>query len=187
MALDSQKYRDALAHLGDEQPVFVKPSAAFRAWLAKNRLPADVVDFLLKNAISKSLPFAGGAGGIWSLSDIMVLNDQEWSFLKGGFLAVGNAVNGDFIVVDLRDKRRRAGFVGHDELAGNYSEAAHLQDDPRAIFVPVDDSLDGFLSGVSDSLRHSLRSDPLGQHDYPIDYCDALTWRPKKRQKGRLA
>jgi hypothetical protein len=176
MALNSQRYRASLTRLGDEQPVFVEPSAAFRTWLVAKRLPEDVVEFVSENAIAENLAFRTGSGGMWPPQDIVDLNEQESSFLAGGFLAVGNTITGDFIVIDLRDPGRRAGFVGHDELAGNYAEAQHLKDDPRAIFVPVADSLDELLAGVSAALGEGFASDPPGQHSFPIDYCDAKSW-----------
>lgn len=184
MALNSQKYREALATLGPERPAFVEPGADFRAWLADKRLPHDVVDFLLKNAIAENLPFPSGCGGVWPPRDLMILNDQESSFLAGELLAVGNTITGDFIAIDLRDEGRRAGFVGHDELAGGYAEARHLKDDPRAIFVQIADSLDELLAGVSRGLREGFKSEPRGVHTYPIDYCDAVSWDDKKDWRG---
>src|SRR5437773_92565 len=106
MALDAQKYRDALADLGPEWPVFIDPPGNFRAWLAERRLPADVVEFLLKTAVAGNIPFPSGCGGMWSPDDIMVLNDHESAILADGLLAVGNSTNGDFIVIDLRDDQR---------------------------------------------------------------------------------
>ena len=128
MGLNAQKCRDALAGLGPEQPVFIEPPADFRAWLAQKRLPSDVVQFLLRTAVAANVPFPTDTGGMWTPRDIMVLNDQESDLLARGLLAVGNSTNGDFIVIDLRDERRQAGFVGHDELARNYEEARSWTD-----------------------------------------------------------
>src|SRR4051794_12005813 len=116
MALDVQRCREALAGLGPEQPVFIDPPADFHAWLTQKRLPGDVVEFLLRTAVAANVPFPSGSGGMWPPCDLMVLNDQEADILAGGLLAVGNSTNGDFIVIDLRDEQRQAGFVSHDEL-----------------------------------------------------------------------
>jgi hypothetical protein len=176
MALKAQKCRDALAHLGPEQPVFIDPPADFRGWLAEKQLPADVVEFLLGTTVAANVPFPSGCGGIWTPRDIMVLNDQESDILAGGLLAVGNSTNGDFIVIDLRDDGRQAGFVGHDELARDYEEARSWTD-VREIFAPVADSLDEMLAGMSGDHWKFLRGDPSNGYPrdfYPRDYCDVL-------------
>ena len=171
MALNSQKYRDALAHLGQKRAVFTDPPEAFHAWLTEKQLPGDLVEFLLGTALAAAVPFPNGSGGMWTPRDVMDLNDQESAILSAGLFAVGSAVNGDFIVIDLRDERRQAGFVGHDELAESSSG------DVRAIFVPVADSIDEMLVGMSGALWECFRSDAGEQNSYPCDYCDALTWR----------
>jgi hypothetical protein len=179
MPLNSQKCRDALAGLGPEQPVFIDPPADFRAWLAQKRLPGDVVEFLLRTAVAANVPFPSGCGGMWTPHDIMVLNDQESDILAGGLLAVGNSTNGDFIVINLRDDQRQAGFVGHDELARNYAEARSWGD-VREIFAPVADSLDEMLAGISADNWEYLRGETSDWGRYPRDYCDALSWRKNK-------
>jgi hypothetical protein len=180
MALNAQKYRDALTHLGHEKPVFIDPPGAFRIWLAEKQLPGDVVEFLLGTAVAENVPFPNGCGGMWTPRDIMVLNDQESDILAGGLLAVGNSINGDFIVIDLRDDQRQAGFVGHDELARNY-EAARSWGDVREIFVPVADSLHEMLVDMSGVLWAYFRGETSEQNHYPCDYCDALSWRENKQ------
>jgi hypothetical protein len=179
MALNAQRYRDALTHLGHEPPVFIDPPAAFRAWLVEKRLPGDVVEFLLGIAIAANVPFPSGCGGMWTPRDIMVLNDQESDILAGGLLAVGNSTNGDFIVIDLRDDRRQAGFVGHEELWRTYDEARSWAD-VREIFAPVADSLDEMLAGMSGDHWAYLRGDTSERGRFPWDYCDALSWRKTK-------
>jgi hypothetical protein len=176
MALNAQKCRDALADLGPERPLFNDPPGDFRAWLAQKQLPADVVEFLLLTAVAENVPFPNGSGGMWTPRDIMVLNDQEADILAGSLLAVGNSTNGDFIVIDLRDEQRQAGFVGHDELARNYEEARSWGN-VREIFAPVADSLDEMLAGMSDDHWKALRDETWEWGRYPRDYCDALSWR----------
>ena len=179
MALNAQDYRSALTHLGPEQPAFIDAPAAFRKWLAEKQLPGDVVEFLVGTAVAANVPFPNGCGGMWTPRDIRVLNDQESDLLAGGLLAVGNTINGDFIVIDLRDDQRRSGFVGHDELARNY-EAARLWRDVREIFVPVATSLDKMLVGMSGALWEYLRGERPEKNMYPCDYCDALMWGQDK-------
>lgn len=159
MALDAQKCRDALVGLGPEQPVFIDPPAHFRAWLAEKGLPGDVVEFLLHTSVAENVPFPSGCGGVWPPRDIMALNDQEADILAAGLFAVGNSTDGDFIVIDLRDERRQAGFVSHDELWEGKAWT-----DVQEIFARVADSLDEMLAGMS--------SDHC-----PQDYYDALSWR----------
>ena len=176
MALNAQKCRNALTYLGYKQPAFIDPPADFRAWLAEKQLPGDVVEFLLGVAVAANVPFPNGCGGMWPPRDIMDLNDQESDILAGGLLAVGNSTNGDFIVIDLRDGQRRAGFVGHDELARNYEEAKSWND-VREIFAPVADSLDEMLVNVSGVLWECFRGDEPEENRYPCDYCDAVSWK----------
>jgi hypothetical protein len=92
---------------------------------------------------------------------------------------VGNAINGDFIVIDLRSEQRQAGFVGHDELARNYEEA-RLWRDVREIFVPVAASLDELLVGMSGALWECFRGEAPERNRYPCDYCDAVLWKRGK-------
>jgi hypothetical protein len=179
MALNAQKCRDALAHLGHEQPVFVDAPVAFNTWLTAKQLPTDVVKFLLETAVADHIPFLGGCGGMWTPEDVMVLNDQESDILAGGLLAVGSAINGDFIVIDLRDEQRQAGFVSHDELARNDDEARSWTD-VREIFVPVAVSLHEMLEGISAQLWECSRREELPR-TYPIDFCDAFTWDKKNK------
>ena len=179
MALSAQGYRDALTHLGHEQPVFIDPPAPFRKWLAEKQLPCDVAEFLVGTALAAHVPFPNGCGGMWTPRDIMVLNDQESDILGGGLLALGTAVNGDFIVMDLHSELRQAGFVGHDELARNYEEARAWRD-VREIFVPVAASLDEMLVCMSVALWGYFRGEAPEQSLYPCDYCDALLWQKNK-------
>jgi hypothetical protein len=163
MTLDAAKFRDALAKLGPEQPLFIDPPADFRAWLGEKRLPDDVVAFLLDTAIGNTVPFPDGSGGMCPTCDIKCLNEQESDILAAGLLGVGFSINGDFIVIDLRDDARQAGFVSHDDL---WEESAK---DAREFFAPVFDSLDGMVARMSVCLR--------GGADYPCDYYSALSWR----------
>jgi hypothetical protein len=176
MALNAQKCRLALADLGPGQPVFIDPPAEFCTWLAEKQLPGDVVEFLLGTAVVADVPFPSGCGGWWTPQNTMVLNDQEPNILAGGLFAVGNSGNGDFIVIDLRDECRQAGFVSHDELWEDCGEARSWTD-VREIFAPVADSLDEMLAGMSGDQWKFLRGDPGNGYPcdfYPRDYCDAI-------------
>jgi hypothetical protein len=180
MALNAQKSRDVLTGLGREQALFIEPPAKFRAWLSQKQLSGDVVDFLVATAVAANVPFPNGCGGMRTPRDIMVLNDQEPDMLAGGLLAVGNSTSGDFIVIDLRDDQRQAGFVGHDELARNYEEAQSWRN-VREIFAPVADSLDEMLAGMSaDHWRYWRGETTSERPGYPWDYCDALSWKKGK-------
>ena len=176
MPLNAQNYRHALTRLGHEEPVFIDPPADFRKWLAEKQLPGDVVEFLLGTSVADNVPFPNGCGGMWTPRDIRVLNDQESELLAGGLLALGNAINGDFIVIDVRDEWRQAGFVGHDELARSYREARSWRD-VREIFVPVAASLDVLLMGMAGALWAHYRGGAPEKKRYPCDYCDALKRR----------
>jgi len=179
MPLNSQKYRHALAQLGPGPATFTTPPAVFRSWLAEMQIPNDLVEFLLSNALDANLPFPNGHGGMWTPEDIMVLNDQECALHLAGLFAIGNANNGDFIVIDLGDKGRRAGFVPHDELMTECPPG-----DAREIFVAVADSIDEMLVGVSGEIRRWLDGEERLPH-YPADYCDAITLVGRQNKKDR--
>lgn len=168
MQLDATQYRLALANLGSKAAVFTDPPAHFRNWLVEKGLPGPLVDFLVANSIQSELPFPGGSGGMWTPEDIMELNDQESAILACGLLGLGNAINGDFIVLDLAPGTDSVGFVSHDELWGRNPPA-----DVREIYSHVDNSIHEMLAGISLELREwqaGLRTTP----DYPIDYGGAL-------------
>jgi hypothetical protein len=179
VALSALKFREALAGLGPQQPVFIDPPPEFLAWLAQNRLPDDLVEFLLRTAVAANVPFPSGCGGLWTPREIMALNNEQSDILAGGLLAVGNSTNGDFIVIDVRDDRRQAGFVGHDELARSYEEARSWTD-VREIFAPVADSLDEMLAAMSADHWGYLRGETSEWGRYPRDYCDAVSWKRNK-------
>lgn len=167
MKLNSQKYREALSKLGPTPAVFVEPPIHFREWLNAKLLPPVFVDFLVGNAIRDELPFPGGGGGAWTPQDMVDLNDQEAAILAGGFFAVGNAINGDFIVINLAEGCDEAGFVSHDEL---------WEGPPRPVrefYVAVAESIDEMLAGISSRLRACITGSKISSN-YPIDYCDAL-------------
>jgi hypothetical protein len=86
-----------------------------------------------------------GAGGIWTPSDVMVLNDQEEALSCSCLFGVGNAINGDFIVIDFATGEGRSGFVDHDKLA-----AKEPSDDVRDAFMPVAKSIGEMLQGMTD-------------------------------------
>jgi hypothetical protein len=167
MRIDSPRYRDALSNLGPEPAVFTEPPTRFREWLNEKRLPTEFAEFLAGNTICDNLPFADGAGGIWTPADMMTLNDQESAILASGLFAVGNAINGDFIVIDLTEGNDQVGFVSHDELWEN--PPANV----REIFVPVDRSIHEMLVGISSQLR-AWMAGGSDEPNYPIDYCSAL-------------
>ena len=167
MMLDSQKYREALSNLGPESAVFVEPPIHFREWLNEKRLPTELANFLVSNAIRDELPFPTGCGGMWTAQEIMELNDQEPAILGGGLFAVGNAINGDFIVLDLAEGAHGAGFVSHDEL---------WEGPPRPVrefYVAVSESIHEMLAGISSELRAWIAGSRTGSN-FPIDYCSAL-------------
>jgi hypothetical protein len=170
MKLNSLKYRQALADLGPVSPTFCDPPAEFRNWLDAKGLPTALKDFLIANAVSAGLPFPGGSGGVWTPADIVILNDQESAMLADGLLAVANAINGDFIVVDLAEGVDQVGFVSHDELWERSPPPV------RSIFAPVDASIHELLAGISHELR-AWQGGPGEKRGYPIDYCSAIQRR----------
>jgi hypothetical protein len=179
MPLDTEKYREALVGLGPVQPVFVDPPSGFRVWLAQKRVPSDVIEFLVRSAVAADVPFPSGSGGIWPPNDIILLNEDYPNMLAAGLLAIGNAANGDFLVIDLRDDQRQAGYVGHDELFEKVVRTSGERKewhDVREIFAPVTGSLDEMLAGLSADLWKFLSSDSSQWSGrYPRDYSDAVS------------
>lgn len=172
MKLNAQEYREALFHLGPEPPVFTQPSDSFREWLREKRLPVALMEFLIANSVRDNVPFPDGCGGVWAPEDIMALNDQESSILGSGLFAVGNTINGDFIVIDLLQDSQ-VGYVSHDELWEN--RPANV----RQIFAVVDETIHGVLVGISSELREWIAGTRTTAN-YPIDYSGALERQQKQ-------
>lgn len=175
MKLDPAKYRRALEQLGPERAQFIVPPTSFAKWLVDHAIPKEIATTLLENSFGNNLPWPNGCGGMWPVQDIVGLNDQEASLLAAGLLAVGSAINGDFIVLDLLDPDHRAGFVSHDELW------EHPPQDARTIYLPVADSLDEMLFGISRALRECMANEEIDEPSYPIDGNDAYDWLHRKQ------
>jgi hypothetical protein len=169
MKLDSRQFREVLSNLGREAAVFTEPPIHYREWLMQRRLPTELVEFLVVNAVSDIVPFPNGCGGMYPPRIIMARNDEVPEVLACGLFVVGSAINGDFIVVDLLEGTDQAGFVCHAEFFGNPGINV------REIFVPVDKSLPDMLAGMSGELHKWIGGKNAEQpDDYPTDYYSAL-------------
>ncbi len=74
----------------------------------------------------------------------MVLNDQEEVMPLSGLFAVGNTINGDFIVIDFGTGSGTAGYVSHDLLP-----EIEPSGDARKCFNPVARSIGEMLHGMT--------------------------------------
>lgn len=165
MKLDARKYREALSKFGPKAAIFFTPPPKFRRWLEQKRLPRPLIRFLVANSLRSIVPFPGGSGGMWTPARIMIGNDEEPTLLDNGLFALGSAINGDIIVVDLTEDR--VGFVSHDELW------EHAPTNVRDIFVPVDQTLHEMLAGISLELWEWMAGTRTSRN-YPVDYSSAL-------------
>jgi hypothetical protein len=95
---------------GGEALTFGTDAPTYIDWLAKTRLPEELTQFLVENALSCETTF-DGAGGMWIPRDVIELNDQEEALSSSGLFGVGNAINGDFIVIDFATGQGCSGFV----------------------------------------------------------------------------
>jgi hypothetical protein len=103
MRMRPDLFRPAVRRLtGGKAVTFGSSDPTNRRWLAKRKLPEVLTRFLLENAPSAETSF-DCAGGMWTPKDVMELNDQEKAMPASGLFAVGNAINGDFIVIDFKN------------------------------------------------------------------------------------
>ncbi len=145
-------YRAAVRQLtGGEAMTLGTTDPTYRDWLTSRRLPQELTGFLIDNALSSPATFEG-SGGMWTPEDVMTLNDQEEAMPSAGLLAVGNAINGDFIVIDFARGDGTSGFVSHDLLWEQ--STGQLRD----AFVPVARSIGEMLHGMT------------SVEDFPFDY-----------------
>jgi hypothetical protein len=128
---------------GGRAVTFGTSDPAYRDWLIARRLPEELMHFLMENALNSEVSF-DGTGGMWTPELVMRLNDQEEALSSCGLFGVGNAINGDFIVIDFGPGNGTSGFVDHDELARKGPS-----DDVRDAFASVARSIGGMLHGMT--------------------------------------
>lgn len=147
---------------GDRAVAFGTGDAGFRDWLARRRLPAELVRFLIENALSFDV-CSDDVGAIYDPEGVMAINDQEETrcLAYSGLFGVGNAINGDWIVIDVIEGEGQAGFVDHDALADKGPE-----DDARDAFMPAARSIGEMIHGLTaiDDFPH----DYWAARDYPV-------------------
>jgi hypothetical protein len=127
---------------GGRAVVFGSTDPTYRDWLTRRGLPEELIRFLIGNALSAEVSF-DGTGAMWTSESIVGLNDQEQTMPSTGLLGVGNATNGDFIVIDFARGDGTSGFVSHDLLWERSTG------EPRDAFVPVARSIGGLLHGMT--------------------------------------
>lgn len=170
MKLNSERFREILAGLGPKPAVFTRPPDGYREWLVEKRVPPELVKFLVDNALGDIAPFPNGCGSMWTPDGVMAFNTKAPELLGCGLFAIGSAVNGDYIVIDVTPGTDRAGFVCHAEYWHDFWE--HPEVNVRKIFIPVDNSIHELLTGMSDELHGILdgTKDPERPDAYPTDY-----------------
>jgi hypothetical protein len=152
-------FRAAVRRLtGGEAVTFGTTDPTYRDWLSKKRLPEELKRFLIENSLSCEASF-DGLGGMWTPSLAMELNDQEEALSRNGLFGVGNATNGDFIVIEFTTGEGQSGFVSHDKLwdEGPFPSV-------RDAFMPVAVSIGDMLHGMT------------SVEDFPYDYWRALDY-----------
>jgi hypothetical protein len=82
LRLRDDLFRPAVKRLtGGGRLTFGAFEPAYRDWVTKKNIPAELREFLLENALSGETSF-NGLGGMWMPKDVMVLNDQEEGSLR---------------------------------------------------------------------------------------------------------
>ena len=133
MTLSASAYRDAIIEMNGGPVDFVTASEQIREKGKELGVPDDVLDLVVENSVKDGVSFPDEAGGIGPTAE-MVEPDRYGILLRlvdAGLFPVASAMNGDPIVIDMRDTERRAGFVAHDELPDEDA-------DPRDHFVAVE-------------------------------------------------
>lgn len=132
-------------------------------WLDGLGLPKSLARIMQHHWVQEDCSF--DEANVDLLSATSIRNDEFTpALLKHRMLNVGNAINGDWFVIDFATEKCAPGFVSHEEWSGLPDETA----DPHDFFAPHAKTLEAFLQSVD-----------KGQ-DMPIDYYEACEWNENR-------
>ncbi|MHB8973762.1 MAG: hypothetical protein ACYC3X_31435 [Pirellulaceae bacterium] len=126
------------------------PSCERRGW------SSEAVKFVSGYNLTK----AAGVSGIYFYSEAEVLETNADDFLpialRDGLLVVGSCPNGDPVAVDVRDRLRVAGYVGHETMW----QAASVHE----VFAVVAPGIEALAAELLDTVPGAV----------PLDYYEAV-------------
>lgn len=126
-------------------------------WLESLRLvPPRLVSFLRTHSPKTEL--WAGAGCIFDEATIMRRNVDFPGVIQAGLFIIGDAPNGDLVVLDLEKSPGAIGYLMHEQM---YSVR-----DIRSLFVPICESVGEFISRIN-----------ADERDLPNDYFEAIALR----------
>ncbi len=138
-----------------EEGIKVAPaSPSFLEWMAQINLPDEVVACFAE-CIVQDRDAALGLFALYTEEAIRTEAGDFPNYLEAGLFSIGHCLDGDPLVVDVRDQIGVVGYISHDDVWG----AATL--DPREYFVVVAPSLASFAERAR-------------KGDLPFDYYDAI-------------
>jgi len=169
--IDHKKYREAILSFSSADITFEAPPAIFVEWLEQRKLPLDLSQFLIENALSEDVPLPGGAGAVWSPQTIMCRNDERPGLSTCSLLAIASAGNGDLIALDFDPNPTCIGFISYAEIGDC------LASEIRSVYIPVAEPIHDFFRLMTEALQEwatTLADNP----EYPVDYYSARASLP---------
>lgn len=134
---------------------------AVKAWLESLDLPMEFLRFMQWNWPQRE----GQLAHLRILSSQDIRDDEHSERLaSAGFLLMGSAPNGDWLVVDFRRRACVPGFITHEEW--------DQETDPRNLFEPIARSLESLLYRIAE------------QRYIPTDYYAAKPFNEFLREEG---
>lgn len=143
-------------------------SPEIREWLKTLGLP-NCLRFLLEDTWPRE-NFSLAGLNLFSLTKIRASSFTA-PVLERGFLAIGTAANGDFLVIDVSSPDCTSGFIDHSSWSPWVDEPGN----PRDFFEPIAPTFERFLSLV---VEHRF---------IPRDYYDARGFNRLKSDPDQAA
>jgi hypothetical protein len=135
--MNSDLCKEFMSHLDDGSLDVGNAPENVAAWLEKSKLPMDLLRFLQWHWPRKTAPLLHLL--IWSADRIME-DDLTAKLMKHRLVPVGNAPNGDYLVLDFTKGKCVPGFVATQV---DWDEKAAGK--PREWFTPLARSLESLL------------------------------------------
>jgi len=110
---DAARFQKTVALAGGKP---TKPSKKMLDFFQEKNLPDSVVDFLKPYLLRESIEIGGVE--IYGEPEILETNAPDFLpiALRDGFLVIGTCLDGDPVVIDLRDRLGEVGYLDHETM-----------------------------------------------------------------------
>lgn len=131
--------RELLNHLDGGELACGNAPEDVKKWLESLSLPVELLWFMQWDWAQNNSQLAH-----LSISSSREIMDDASSgmFARYGFLLIGSAPNGDWLVIDFRDGVCLPGFITHEEW--------DQESDPRSLFEPIARSMESLLYRIAE-------------------------------------